>query len=376
MSPQHDIKHLIYRGQLLKDNQTVDTIHLGPNDFIVVMTKQRPKEKLVSNRKSNTNVVENKWLQLSATNNKTDEKKEEKSDSNVNSGSNTRIANIKRPRNVDSMTNPFVVLLGIEDYSKAVPKQINLPGVNVDITKMSNLWSNIYHYQDIQVAFHSKNGKNKNDQGKCLDSKEQFSDWLTEIRTKIEFYKRNDGLILYYSGHGVKDNIILSNGKKFLIENILKIFSGQNCVWLRDKPKIMIYDCCRGSAVAPTYIDTNEMKSNENNARLKGNSPNPAWMATNYHEYSGFGLIFANFINFSINDSDYGSCLSRAICTVFSNPNQIRNETLQNLIVDIRRETKKLSGKGNVEYGSSNQLVEFRETLEKRVYFLIQDKIN
>ena len=98
--------------------------------------------------------------------------------------------------------------------------------------------------------------------------------------------KKNDGLIFYFSGHGVKDRVVMSNGDLFSIDKLLKIMCGEQCVWLRDKAKIMIFDCCRG--------DKDEQ------------------LCENYNEYSGLGLIFANFLNFGINDSHYESCLSRA----------------------------------------------------------------
>ena len=72
------------------------------------------------------------------------------------------------------------------------------------------------------------------------------------IRARMNVNKCSDGLIFYYCGDGVKDNIILSNGQRYKISDIFKKFNGKECPHLKNKAKIMIYDCCRGNDISET----------------------------------------------------------------------------------------------------------------------------
>ena len=111
------------------------------------------------------------------------------------------------PKNYTIMTNPYVILVGIEDYSKSKPKMINLDGVGVDIKTMLNLWSSVYGYKDLEIGFKplqsgdkasNKHKDIKQFDSKCIDSNQEFSDWLINSPTNLSFYKRNDGLIFYF----------------------------------------------------------------------------------------------------------------------------------------------------------------------------------
>ena len=67
----------------------------------------------------------------------------------------------------------------------------------------------------------------------------------------------------------------------------------------------MIYDCCRGNDIC-------EAKEIEHMPKTKGPSLNNSheWVDRRYRENSGFGMIYANFENFSIADCDtHGGCL-------------------------------------------------------------------
>ena len=128
--------------------------------------------------------------------------------------------------------------------------------------------------------------------------------------------KCNDGLIFYYSGHGVRNGIILGDGKVYKTRNIIEVFNGKHCVHLRNKPKIMIFDCCRGSDTSATYEYEYEIKADENdNVHQKGpNNPRNKWIDSKYHINSGFATIFSNYEDFSITDSaTHGGCLTRSI---------------------------------------------------------------
>ena len=282
------------------------------------------------------------------------------------------------------LRNPFVIVIGIENYGKT--SYVTLDGIGWDVYRMAHLWHDIYKYNDMSLVFRSssendntigdKLGKYKkyfNYPIKAHDSdimkeKQTFRDYLVKIRSEIERNERNDGLVLYYSGHGIKDCIILSNGKSFPIQEIINIFDGEQCVQLRNKPKIMIYDCCRGGKASQTFLNECEYKENNQNEKMmktKGNH----WYDNMYHVNSGLATIFANFAGYAVNDTSVGGHLTRSIEKIFENPKLIQQESLRDLIVGIRDLTKISAGKGDSSIHWSAQLVDFHETLEYKVYF-------
>ena len=283
------------------------------------------------------------------------------------------------------LINPYVIISAIENYSQSKPNGMwqNLEGVKIDVKNMIHLWNDIYNYKNVSIAFkntvdekennnnyNNNNNKNNNkNNNNAMNNGETFEDFLVESRAKINVNKCNDGLIFYYSGHGVKNHIILANGKKYKISDIIEIFNGKNCVYLRNKAKIMIFDCCRGNDISQTY----EIKSNDNNELnvLKGpNNPKNEWINRKYHINSGLATIFSNFEDFSISDSStHGGCLTRSIFKIFENPSKACKYSLRELMIGIRRQTKINSGYGNKDFGVPNELVDFRETLEYKVYF-------
>ena len=109
------------------------------------------------------------------------------------------------------LTNPCVVLCGVEDYSlsKDASTWPNLNGVKVDVRNMIKLWKFMYNYQNTFVSF-KKTGPKTDDindninNGDKMNNKMAFSDFLVFIRATINVNQCNDGLIFYYSGHGVK----------------------------------------------------------------------------------------------------------------------------------------------------------------------------
>ena len=318
----------------------------------------------------------------------TEEKEKEKEIDDLDGGK-TNIRGILARNRLKSqcMTNPFVILIGIEDYTKAQEYQ-SLDGVKQDIYRMIHLWCDIYGYKNISMVFISSNNNKKAvikklDQYKAflnfplknissmdiLSDRQSFGDYLARIRSFIDYKDENDGIIFYYSGHGVKDKIILSNGKPFAIQEIINTFDGKHCVSLRNKPKIMIYDCCRGSGIGQTYSEKEQEKEKEKaKPKTRGNQNNN-WYDNMHHVNSGLATIFSNFAGYSINDSEYGGCLTRAIEETFKDPKLIEKSSLHDLIFGIRQLTKIYSGRGNVEFGCSSQLVDFHETLEYNVHF-------
>ena len=208
--------------------------------------------------------------------------------------------------------------------------------------------------------------KNQTSENILKDAK-SFQDYLKQkIRGIIDVNAENDGLIFYYSGHGEKDVIILGNDEKCAIkQNIMNIFSGEECIHLRGKPKIAIFDCCRGKDISQTYqVEEKDDEKENTHMKLRGN-----WYDSMSHSHADMAIIFSNFEGFVVNDSDYGGCLTRAIEKVFEKPELIQSLSLHDLIFDIRKQTKINAGTGNKDYKWSPQTVDFHETLDSKVYF-------
>lgn len=260
-----------------------------------------------------------------------------------------------------TLRNPYVIIIGITDYSNSKPKGrwSSLYGVDEDVKLMIKLWSNIYGYQDIHIISDTKDNNKNSD---ATMGKQQLMHTLVHIRAKINVNQSNDGLILYYSGHGTKNRVVLSDGQKVSTQYIKQVFSGENCVHLRNLPKIFIIDTGRGQNISQTYEArwiVNKSSNNDKNS----------WIDRQFHPYSGFATIFANCDDETINDSNYGSCLSRSIYKVLSQPDFTSKNTLRQCIIPIRKETKINAGKGYKEYGGATQCVDFHETFEYQVCF-------
>ena len=314
------------------------------------------------------------------------------------------------------ISKPHVVVIGIEDYEIGNGLE-SLIGVKQDVCRMLKLWNKVYKYKDISTVY-SLNMQEECDEQvfnmlqkeyiqylpdnreKVLTSSQNFYDYLALIRSKIDINRKNDSLIFYFSGHGVKDAIILGNGEKFAIKQIISMFNGKNCIFLRNKPKILIFDCCRGNKLcetvaAPIDINNNNLNSTaiakksknmidyNNNSNITeppiktklksyvgvNRSPEHSWIDERFHIDSGFCVIYGNVEDYAVVDSNNGSCLTNAIERVFDNPDKVKKYCLSKLLLPIREETKRIAGRGNKRHGVPCQLVEHRETLERQVHF-------
>ena len=374
------------------DEDEFDCDDVETGTIIYVCLKKRNNETVINinaNAATPTHIIISEEKSDSNNENTTSHDSKNNNTTNINSNVN-QVITITSKTNDDSKTdtkaetldslldsqmlrNPYIVINGISDYSKAEPKGVwqNLDGVIVDIKNIINLWHDIYGYNNMTVSLHNytqqKNNNTISDSVSyaplAMADSNSYNDFLVGIRLKIDSNKCYDGLIYYYSGHGVTNGIILENGEKFSIKRIFQTFNGTQCVLLRDKPKIMIFDSCRGRQVAGTYdVQPTVVTKGPNN-------PRNAWIDSKFHANAGLATIFSNFEDYSINDSDYGGCLTRAICKVFNNPQKIVNHSLRDLIVALRRQTKIYSGRGNVKEGASSELVDFHETLEYKLYF-------
>ena len=236
---------------------------------------------------------------------------------------------------------------------------------------------------------------------KILGNGTKFKNYLkNKVVSRINLDEKGniDGLIVCFSGHGIKDKMILSNGEEFEFRSLFDIFNGDNCGHLLDKPKLFFLDCCRGKDIAESKRIWNGSDSynsyNYGQRNLSQDSFNFStggsqisrhrgmmkhkrndWIETKFHPSSGFATIYSNCDKYKSNDGSEGGCLMMSIHKVFKKPQLIEYYSLRELIVAIRRQTKIYAGggkifayRGSAAVGSTAQCVDFHESLEHKVY--------
>ena len=297
---------------------------------------------------------------------------------------------LKHKKGRQTICNPFIIIVGICDYSNARNNKLpyyDLNGVLIDMEKMYYLWKNIYNYNNYKNSIklvcngNPKNIKNSKLTGtefvansnQIVNDESTFVKFLNKCRTIIDYEECFDSLIFIYSGHGIKDSIILANGDSVELEKIYNKFNGEICEQLRHRCKIFVFDCCRGEQFAFTYEKIVEMEEKESNGNDLQTQRSRAHDTDNrYHASSGFATIFSNCINYKANESNkFGGCLIRAIYKTFEKPQLIVNYALRDLILVIRQETKQFAGIGIKKRHNTKtaQCVDFHESLEFKVYF-------
>ena len=60
-----------------------------------------------------------------------------------------------------------------------------------------------------------------------------------------EKYKFFDAFVLYIYTHGIADKILCKNSEYIHHQQIIELFSDENCLNLTNKPKLLFFDCGR-----------------------------------------------------------------------------------------------------------------------------------
>ena len=84
-------------------------------------------------------------------------------------------------------------------------------------------------------------------------SDEQLKNKLREFIDKEEC-KLHDCFVLYIHSHGKENGFITKNNKTIEFNEIIKMFCNKNCENFITKPKIIFFDCCRGSMSSELII--------------------------------------------------------------------------------------------------------------------------
>eukprot|EP01083_Nonionella_stella_P276450 939347_1 len=179
------------------------------------------------------------------------------------------------------MKNPHVIIIGICDYD--APNHA-LPAVQDDLRKMKELWKTKFKYPNVSII--------GDDTGKITAS--ALGSFLNDESSKIQLNKEVDGLIIIYSGHGANDGhgenyIVGSNNDRLALTTIQEKFDCEKCDYLKGKPKLLYFDCCRGEE----KIEDEEIKQ-----RAKGNAAKKQYI----NNLSDFMMHYAtsqNYISWS-----------------------------------------------------------------------------
>ena len=171
------------------------------------------------------------------------------------------------------MSNPLIAMIGILEYDSGV-----FPNLECVINDYKNVQHAFYVTRGFNIAYfnnkntmvrktvnkptnsvtiNNKSGKSNNINSRRVSSRhdlklrwneKEIFDYNDKIYQILENSKyKYDGLIYFISCHGDIDSIIYdSNGNKVPLISIFDTFNNQNCLKLRNKPKIYFVEACRG----------------------------------------------------------------------------------------------------------------------------------
>ena len=189
---------------------------------------------------------------------------------------------------------PLIVVLGISIYDQHIFHSLEC--VPIDYKNIEHAFNIIRGYDflfynqknEIKLKHHNINQKQVSGTKQFKlkwDEKEifEFNDKIEKILNTSQ--NNYDGLLYFISCHGDTGVIYDSNGNKVPLITIFDKFNNQNCVKLRNKPKIYFVEACRGSMRTQRYNNSNidnlnarinitQTKLNKNLSNSKHNQQN------------------------------------------------------------------------------------------------------
>lgn len=121
----------------------------------------------------------------------------------------------------------FVVAIGQTDYEN---EKRPLLGTENDLKQMRDFWTQL-------------GSKVVSSANLTADS---ILEKLRDVRKFMEASNQYDLFVFYFSGHGSKGCIFGVDNKSVPIGDITSMFDAHNFYDFRNKPKLLIWDCCRG----------------------------------------------------------------------------------------------------------------------------------
>ena len=157
------------------------------------------------------------------------------------------------------MEDPLIVILGIGDYHD---KSQNLLGIRTDYKRCIKVFNGVYNYSVFYQDYKNKNVYKREkidlETGKIgrrvkIEWKEaEILKFFGDARDVVAKYN-HDGLIIIISSHGESGGVIRdSDSEEVSLMEIYWTFTRDECPYLKDKPKIIFVDACRGGMLCKT----------------------------------------------------------------------------------------------------------------------------
>eukprot|EP01084_Bolivina_argentea_P242131 406296_1 len=212
----------------------------------------------------------------------------------------------------------LVLIICVKDYETHHTGFENLKYTNQNMVLLKTLFGNEFKYN---VKCVTKDIVRHND----------FDKLITEARNELyQNSSKYDVFIFAFSGHGNEDVIHLSDGCRYNRIELYKFFNGLNCKLFKDKPKLLIFDACKGMETAP------QLKYAKGSLNV-GNAPT--------HPDDNIIILNANSDEYLSFDTKEGGVLIKALYNVLMNCKKMIS--LDDLIKCIDIEMKNIGQKIN-----------------------------
>ncbi|XP_061163123.1 caspase-2-like [Saccostrea echinata] len=155
-------------------------------------------------------------------------------------------------------------------------------------------------------------------------------------RTDLE---NTDCMVLAVLSHGTSDNIICGvDGRGIDVYDIFHFFSAKGCPMMRGKPKMFIFNACRGDKSGESIEINNTLKvsSTVQTDKLQKDGPNAESTDRQILDMQDLLLCFSTFPGYSsYRDTNEGSWFIQEFVSVFEE--QAHSEHVMDMLTDINR---------------------------------------
>ena len=217
-------------------------------------------------------------------------------------------------------------------------RSTNLPGYVADSKRMQEALIKGLRFSEENIRVLGKEGR---------VTTREFVRALKEFQYLL---KKEDTLIFYFSGHGQKKAVLLSDGA-FLIQDIVNCIESLSC-----KNKVLIFDCCYAG-----NFEASEIKKWNIEEELE--------------QFVGTGIAI---MGSSASDEQSfflkeGSIFTQAVCNAFCSKSLIKGGkiSLEDIIFEVRIFMKKW----NERYPEQRQHVICRSSIGGTIFFRVEEEI-
>ena len=195
----------------------------------------------------------------------------------------------------------------------------------------------------------------------------EYIDSLIKIREEIEQLK-SDSFILIFSSHGDQNSVTFADGKKLNRADLIKEFAGDYCPTLINRPKLFIFQNCRGPETH--FEDTSELEQFMEDADSTD-------VATPRHDSSKRSTTIPSDILrlYATTDGtvayrdETGSIFLQALYNILRDP-ELRRLPISELEIELRRQVlAKSQTTLSADHKIGGQLPESTTSLTKTFYF-------